>query len=102
MTGYAGKVVRAKAADQGRGGETEGAEATIAGFETAIIDHYRRREASVEKALVEMHLAWMAKHRVEDITEAALGQKGELWNDQRAEQEGLPAYRSMAEPTDLG
>jgi transposase-like protein len=39
-------------------------------FETAIIERYRRREASVEEALVEMYLAGVSARRVEDITEA--------------------------------
>jgi putative transposase len=39
-------------------------------FETAIIRRYRRRESSVEEALVEMYLAGVSVRRVEDITEA--------------------------------
>ena len=39
-------------------------------FETAIIERYRRRESSVEEALIEMYLAGISVHRVEDITEA--------------------------------
>ncbi len=42
-------------------------------FESSIIDRYRRREASVEEALVEMYLAGVSVRRVEDITHA-------LWN----------------------
>jgi transposase-like protein len=42
-------------------------------FETAIIDRYRRREASVEESLVEMYLAGVSVRRVEDITEALWG-----------------------------
>ena len=39
-------------------------------FETAIIERYRRREASVEEALIEMYLAGVSVRRVENITEA--------------------------------
>ena len=39
-------------------------------FETAIIERYRRRESSVEEALVQMYLAGVSVRRVEDITEA--------------------------------
>ena len=39
-------------------------------FETAIIKRYRRRESSVEEALIEMYLAGVFVRRVEDITEA--------------------------------
>jgi putative transposase len=42
-------------------------------FETAIIERYRRRESSVEEALVEMYLAGVSVWRVEDITEALWG-----------------------------
>lgn len=42
-------------------------------FETAIIERYKRREASIEEALVEMYLAGVSTRRVEDITEV-------LWN----------------------
>ena len=39
-------------------------------FQTAIIERYRRRESSVEEALVEMYLAGVSTRRVADITEA--------------------------------
>src|SRR5215831_20071319 len=39
-------------------------------FETAIIERYKRRESSVEEALIEMYLAGVSVRRVEDITEA--------------------------------
>src|ERR1700744_2701337 len=42
-------------------------------FETAIIQRYRRKEPSVEEALVEMYLAGVSVRRVEDITEALWG-----------------------------
>jgi transposase-like protein len=42
-------------------------------FETAIIERYLRREASVEEALIEMYLAGVSVRRVEDITEALWG-----------------------------
>lgn len=44
-------------------------------FETAIIEKYRRRESSVEEALIEMYLAGVSVRRVEDITEALWGTK---------------------------
>src|SRR6187402_2784295 len=42
-------------------------------FETAIIERYRRRETSVEEALIEMYLAGVSVRKVEDITEALWG-----------------------------
>src|ERR1700751_5820246 len=45
-------------------------------FETAIIERYRRRESSVEEALVEMYLAGVSVRRGEDISEALWGTRG--------------------------
>src|ERR1700740_2812640 len=42
-------------------------------FETAIIERYRRRESSVEEALIEMYLAGISVRRVEAITEPLWG-----------------------------
>ena len=42
-------------------------------LETAIIERYRRRESSVEEALMEMYPAGVSVRRVEDITEALWG-----------------------------
>jgi transposase-like protein len=44
-------------------------------FETAIIERYKRRESSVEEALIEMYLAGVSVRRVEDITQALWGTK---------------------------
>ena len=44
-------------------------------FETAIIERYRRRESSVEEALIEMYLAGVSVRWVENITEALWGTK---------------------------
>lgn len=44
-------------------------------FETQIIERYRRRESSVEEALMEMYMAGVSVRRVEDITEALWGQR---------------------------
>ncbi|HRS11173.1 MAG TPA: IS256 family transposase [Sedimentisphaerales bacterium] len=44
-------------------------------FETAIIERYKRRESSVEEALMEMYLAGVSVRRVEDITEALWGMR---------------------------
>ncbi len=39
-------------------------------LETAIIERYKRRESSVEEALMEMYLAGVSVRRIEDITQA--------------------------------
>lgn len=44
-------------------------------FETQIIERYKRRESSVEEALIEMYLAGVSVRRVEDITQALWGTK---------------------------
>jgi len=44
-------------------------------FETAIVERYKRREESVEEALIEMYLAGVSVRRVEDVTEALWGAK---------------------------
>ena len=44
-------------------------------FETQIIERYRRKESSVEEAMVEMYLAGVSVRRVESITDALWGTK---------------------------
>ena len=44
-------------------------------FQTAIIERYRRRESSVEEAMVEMYLAGVSTRRVEDVTELLWGSR---------------------------
>ena len=82
----AGRYERSEARKDTRAGHYERALETRAGqvslkvpklrrqtFETAIIERYRRRESSVEEALIEMYLAGVSVRRVEDITEALWG-----------------------------
>src|SRR5262249_36508655 len=61
-------------------------------FETAIIEGYRRRQSSVEEALIEMYLARVSVHRVEDITDAFVGDTGVTLDGVEPEQEdpGFP------------
>ena len=42
-------------------------------FVTAIIERYKRREASVEEAIVEMYLAGVSTRRIEDAGEILWG-----------------------------
>src|SRR5215217_4766454 len=82
----AGRYERSQARQDTRAGSYERSLHTVAGevnlrvpklwrqtFETAIIERYRRRESSVEEALIEMDLAGISVRRVEDITEALWG-----------------------------
>ena len=66
-------------------------------FETAIIERYRRREASVEESLIEMYLAGVSVRRVEDITEALWGTKvssGTVSNLNKQIYEKIEAWRN--------
>src|SRR6202171_1074481 len=82
----AGRYERTQGRQDARAGSYERSLHTVAGevnlkvpklrrqtFETAIIERYRRRESSVEEALIEMYLAGVSVRRVEDITEALWG-----------------------------
>jgi Transposase, Mutator family len=71
-------------------------------FETAIIERYRRRESSVEEALIEMFLAGVSVRRVEDITEALWGYAGVALDGVGPEQEDLRDDRGVAQPADRG
>ena len=42
-------------------------------FTTAIIERYRRREPSVEEAMIEMYLAGVSTRRIEDVSEILWG-----------------------------
>ena len=66
-------------------------------FETAIIERYRRRECSIEEALIEMYLAGVSVRRVEDITEALWGTRvssGTISNLNQKAYEHIEKWRS--------
>ncbi len=82
----AGRYERTEARRNTRAGSYRGKLSTQAGevelkvpklrqqtFETAIIERYRRRDSSVEEALIEMYLAGVPVRRAEDVTEALWG-----------------------------
>ena len=67
-------------------------------FESAIIERYKRREISVEEAMVEMYLAGVSVRRVEDITEALWGTKvspGTISNLNKKIYEGIEKWRNL-------
>ena len=70
---HAGRHLRAQAAHPSGRGQLRMPKLRRQTFETAIIERYRRRESSVEEALIEMYLAGVSVRRVEDITEALWG-----------------------------
>ena len=66
-------------------------------FETSIIERYKRRETSVEEALIEMYLAGVSVRRIEDITEALWGSKvspGTISNLNKKAYEHIEAWRN--------
>jgi len=66
-------------------------------LETSIIERYKRRESSIEEALIEMYLAGVSVRRVEDITEALWGSKvsaGTVSNLNQKAYEHIEAWRS--------
>ena len=42
-------------------------------FQTAVIERYRRRETSVEEAIIEIYLAGVSTRRIEDVSEILWG-----------------------------
>ena len=58
-------------------------------FETAIIERYKRREESVEEALIEMYLAGVSVRRVENISEALWGVRVSSGTTSNLNQKGL-------------
>jgi transposase-like protein len=67
-------------------------------FETAIIERYRRRESSVEEALVEMYLAGGERATGGRHYRGVVGHAGELGHGVAPEPEDLPPHRSLAQP----
>ena len=66
-------------------------------FETAIIERYRRREASIEESLIEMYLAGVSVRRIEDITESLWGTKvspGTISNLNKKVYKSIEAWRN--------
>ena len=65
-------------------------------FATAIIERYKRREASVEEAMIEMYLAGVSTRRIEDVSEI-------LWRERvgghrvELERESVRGRRGMEE-----
>ena len=67
-------------------------------FETAIIERYRRRDISIEEAIVQMYLAGVSVRRVEDVTEALWGTRvssGTVSNLNRKVYKHIERWRSQ-------
>src|SRR5215813_13197907 len=71
-------------------------------FETAIIERYRRRESSVEEALIEMYLAGGVGAPGRGHHGGAVGHAGVALDRVGPEQEDLRNDRSLAQSADRG
>lgn len=68
-------------------------------FATAVIERYKRREISVEEAIVEMYLAGVSTRRIEDVGEILWGASvsaGTVSNLNAKAFEGIEEWRSRA------
>ena len=72
--GVRGRQLRAEPDRQGRQTRAQGPRLKCAVFESAVIERYRRREESVEEALIDMYLAGVSTRRVDDISQLLWGE----------------------------
>jgi putative transposase len=108
----AGRYERARGRQDTRAGSYERSLRTVAGEanlkvpklrrQTLETERYRRREESLEEALIEMYLAGISARRVEDITEAASGHPCQPEHGVEPEPEDLRQDRGLEEPADRG
>lgn len=68
-------------------------------FETAIIERFRRRDISIEHAIVQMYLAGVSVRR-KGCSRGLMRYQGHLRHGFQSQQEGLRAYRALAPPQD--
>lgn len=66
-------------------------------FESAVIERYRRREQSVEEALIDMYLAGVSTRQVDDISRLLWGRADALADALGQAQGGVRADRRMAQ-----
>ena len=71
-------------------------------FESAVIERYRRREQSVEEALIDMYLAGVSTRQVDDISRLLWGERMPPADALRQAQEGVRPDRRMAQPAAWG
>ncbi len=67
-------------------------------FTTAIIERYRRRETSVEEAMIEMYLAGVSTRRIEDDLRDPVGVERVGGDRLEPEREGVRRGRGVAKP----
>ena len=76
---YRAGQLQARPDRQGRQDESQGAETERGGVRSAVIERYRRREESVEEALIDMYLAGVSTRQVDDVSQL-------LWGDRMPSQ----------------
>ena len=106
----AGRYERAAAREAYRSGRYKRKLATTSGevaldvpklrgatFQTAVIERYRRRETSVEEAIIEMYLAGVSTRRIEGVSEILRGagvSAGTMPNPNEKALESVDAWRT--------
>ena len=66
-------------------------------FTTAIIERYRRRETSVEEAMIEMYLAGVSTRRIEDVSEILWGSSVSASTVSNLNEKGVRVGRGVAQ-----
>lgn len=67
-------------------------------FETAVIERYRRRETSVEEAMIERYLAGVSTRRIEDASEILWGSKVSAGTVSNLNEKAFVSVEEVARP----
>ena len=67
-------------------------------FTTAIIERYRRRETSVEEAMIEMYLAGVSTRRIEDVSEILWGSSVSASTVSKLNERAFASVEEWAQP----
>ena len=94
--GVPGRLLRAEPDRQGRQARAQGAEIEGALFESAVIERCRRREESVEEALIDMYLAGVSTRQVDDTGQLLWGDRMPSPDIERQAQARVRRDRRMA------
>lgn len=68
-------------------------------FATAVIERYKRRETSVEEAIIEMYLAGVSTRRIEDVSEILWGAGFSAGTVSKPERQGAQGRGRMEMPS---
>ena len=67
-------------------------------FASKVVERYRRRESSVEEAMMEMYLAGVSTRRIQDVSENPVGLERLARHGLQAEPRGLRRRRRVEAP----